>query len=195
MIKQAQRDWLDDDVNADRWHGHGDPFTAKERRILITHWVGNAYERVISDKYAEFRRKMWEKTGCLITADGSEDEKISPEGLPGYAVHPPLPIDAMDAAPTVNVVDERNAEGDGEIDEDDDEEPLPPTEKVDSEGDRVTTPPLVGRKVKGVYENGVFDGVIEYFNTLLEQYMVKYQDGTDDYITEADIDGVDIILV
>ena len=48
---------------------------------------------------------MWEKTEFLLTADGSEDEKISPEGLPGYDVHTPLSINAMDAASTVNVVD------------------------------------------------------------------------------------------
>ena len=29
-------------------------------------------------------------TGCLITADGSEDEKIKPEGLPNYRVPPPI---------------------------------------------------------------------------------------------------------
>ena len=35
--------------------------------------------------------RSFEKTGCLITADGSEDEKIQPEGMPGYIV--PAPVD------------------------------------------------------------------------------------------------------
>ena len=32
---------------------------------------------------------MWQKTGCLITADGSEDGLIKPEGLKSYVVTPP----------------------------------------------------------------------------------------------------------
>ena len=29
----------------------------------------------------DFIRKLFEKTGCLITADGSQDKKIRPQGL------------------------------------------------------------------------------------------------------------------
>ena len=36
--------------------------------------------------------RSFEKRGCLITADGSEDEKIQPEGMPGYIVHPPVDV-------------------------------------------------------------------------------------------------------
>ena len=35
------------------------------------------------------------KTGCLITADGSEDAKITPEGLADY--HVPLPLSYLPA--------------------------------------------------------------------------------------------------
>ena len=51
--------------------------------------------------------------------------------------------------------------------------------------------PLVGRKVKGVCENGVFVGSISYFNTQLQEYFVKFED----YIWEDDIDGVELILM
>ena len=36
--------------------------------------------------------RSFEKTGCVITADGSEDEKIQPEGMPGYIVPPPVDV-------------------------------------------------------------------------------------------------------
>ena len=55
--------------------------------------------------------------------------------------------------------------------------------------------PLVGRKVKGVCENGVFVGSISYFNTQLQEYLVKFDDGSEDYICEDDIDGVELILM
>ena len=34
---------------------------------------------------------------------------------------------------------------------------------------------------------------IEYFNTILGEYKVPYLDGTCDYITEDDFDGVQVI--
>ena len=36
LIGIEQREWLDCDDNADRWFCHDKPFTAKERRVLIT---------------------------------------------------------------------------------------------------------------------------------------------------------------
>ena len=83
------RNWLDDDNNADIWFNHEEPFTASERRILITHWAGEAWEKLISPKYEHLMRSCWTKTGCLMTADGNEDHLIKPEGLKDYAVLPP----------------------------------------------------------------------------------------------------------
>ena len=64
----------------------------KQRRILITHWVGEAFNTLMGEDYSKTRYRCFEKTGCLITADGSEDDKIAPEGLTNYVVPPPLPI-------------------------------------------------------------------------------------------------------
>ena len=41
MIKHSFFDWLDDDENADKWYGV-ESFTASERRILLTHCIGDA---------------------------------------------------------------------------------------------------------------------------------------------------------
>ena len=81
--------WLEDDTNSTRWYGEGESFSAKERRILISQWAGDAYGELVGEKYDRFRWRQFEKTGCLITADGSEDEKITPEGLKDYLVPQP----------------------------------------------------------------------------------------------------------
>ena len=81
-------------------------FSAKDRRILITLRAGNAYQKLISDDYDDFRWRLFEKTGCLITADGSGDAKIAPEGLPDYKPHPPLDyIEPSTAPPVSNTVE------------------------------------------------------------------------------------------
>ena len=85
-VRQAHYKWLDFDENADKWYGEYNRFTASERRILITHWVGEAYNALVDDKYNRFRREIFERTGCLLTADGSGDNLVRPEGLPDYKV-------------------------------------------------------------------------------------------------------------
>jgi len=53
------------------------------RRVLMTKWTGEAWREIREDK--EFFTKLFEKTGCLITVDGSGDSKIQPQGLIDYA--------------------------------------------------------------------------------------------------------------
>ena len=65
------------------------PYTAKERHILITEWAGRTWDKLSQSKYDNLRQSCWTKTGCLITADGSDDDAIKPEGLPNYVVQPP----------------------------------------------------------------------------------------------------------
>ena len=86
-VANIQEEWLDDDGNVDLWVGNTErKLDVKARRIFITHWVGEAYQRLMGDEYA--RTRSFEKTGSLITVDGSEDDKINPEGLPNYVVPP-----------------------------------------------------------------------------------------------------------
>ena len=53
---------------------------------LITKWDGNVYRQLNIPSFDKFRWRHFEKTGCLITADGSEDDKINPEDLSNYKV-------------------------------------------------------------------------------------------------------------
>ena len=85
--------WLDDDENTMKWYGEDSPINASEKQILVTHQVSNTYRQLASSKYDSFRWQMLEKTGCLVTADGSEDKKIQPEGLSNYTVPPPIALD------------------------------------------------------------------------------------------------------
>ena len=78
-IGEAMQMWLEKEENLEMWH---DKTSAKNRRILMTQWTGHAWRELVSKP--DFIRKLFEKTGCLITADGSQDEKIRPQGLDAY---------------------------------------------------------------------------------------------------------------
>ena len=85
MVSKIQDKWLEHDENIDLWLGNSEEkLDTKRRRILITHLVGEAYEKLMSDDYSQSLYRSFEKTVCLITADESDDLKIRPEGLPGY---------------------------------------------------------------------------------------------------------------
>ena len=84
LIRQAHRDWHDQEENADKWYSNESKFSASNQRILITHRVGKAWKKLCSSAYENLRRRSWEKTGCLIATDGSDDDKITPEDLTSY---------------------------------------------------------------------------------------------------------------
>ena len=63
--------------------------SASEKRILITKFVGDAWERIFSRE--DFNPDVYfQKTGCLLTLDGSEDHLVNIQGLPYY--QPPFQI-------------------------------------------------------------------------------------------------------
>ena len=85
-VMQQNSSSLDTKENADRWYNG--KISSKERHILISHWIGAAYKNISSKDYQSFGKRMFEKTGCLITADGSDNDKIKPEERPEYQVLP-----------------------------------------------------------------------------------------------------------
>ena len=76
MRAKAIEKWLEEDENLDMWN---DSTSAKKRRIPMTQWTGEAWRKLSSDKM--FPKKLFMKTGCLMTADGSDDDMIKPQGL------------------------------------------------------------------------------------------------------------------
>ena len=104
LINQQFFDWLDDDENIEKWCGEKSYITAGEKRIVITHWAGNVYRKLCDCRYDNFRWRLFEKTGCLITADGSEDAKVSSEGLINCELLPPVDIDPIATPATSSTV-------------------------------------------------------------------------------------------
>ena len=82
--------------------------------------MSDAYEKLMGGEYANSLYRSFEKTCCLITADGSDDSKINPEGLPGYILPPPLPTPAKEEAIQCEV-----PQPDEEVPDDGDEYPTP----------------------------------------------------------------------
>ena len=73
--------YLENDENFERWCGQG--FSASERRILLTKWVGQAWNDM--QQYKNFRQRLFQKTGLLMTAEeGEEDKLINPQGYKDY---------------------------------------------------------------------------------------------------------------
>ena len=69
-------DWLMVDKNLDKWEAG---MTAGERRLLISNFVDRANQ--ITLKRDKMRVGCFIRTGCLMTLDGSDDDKIQPQAL------------------------------------------------------------------------------------------------------------------
>ena len=48
----------------------------------MTKWTAEAWQKISVEKH--FFNKLFLKTGCLMTADGSGDGEIRPQGLETY---------------------------------------------------------------------------------------------------------------
>ena len=162
-----------------------------------------AWKKLISGTYDSFIKGCWERTGCLITADGSEDEKIKPENLSDYKVPPPIDyVEATTAVAVANVVPEViidpsiEQEPEPEVELEEEEEPIDEEEvQLDREEDRTFADEMVGMKVKVLYEHGWCEGEIIYFNKALQEYKVSFVDGDDDFIPEDDIGTADVQVI
>merc|ERR1712141_957919 len=106
LVKQVQNEWMDledenGQPNIDLWSDIK-KLPLSLRRILTTQWVGKATDIINHSNYDNFRWNCFQKTGMLMTADGSNDEKIKPEGLNNYKVIDPLPTPGPEEAPNVS---------------------------------------------------------------------------------------------
>ena len=110
LINQEFFNWLDDWDNVEEWYGAEIHMkNASEKYIFITKWAGNAYRQLNRASCDKFWGRLFEKTGLLITADGSEDDKINPEGLPNYKVPPAIMIDSSTAPPASSILPEKDS--------------------------------------------------------------------------------------
>ena len=77
LVGKSLDAWLLNGDNAERWESN--KLTASDRRVLIAQWVGEAAKQIDSD--IRYRRRLFEKTGLALTADGSDDNLINLEGV------------------------------------------------------------------------------------------------------------------
>jgi len=83
QISMKFDEWLDaDEKNLAKWEEG--LLTASERRILMTMWLGEAFDYCIKNLSI---RRYWEKTGSLMSIDSSGDHLITPEGTENYDYH------------------------------------------------------------------------------------------------------------
>ena len=69
--------WLLNGDNVEKWESN--KLTASDRRVLITQWTGEDAKQI--DRDIRYRRRLFEKTGLAMTADGSDDNLINLEGV------------------------------------------------------------------------------------------------------------------
>ena len=74
---RLEHEWLEDDANLSRWENN--ELTASDRRLLIAQWYCQAYKAALE---GSAKRKYFEHTGGLLTADGSGDNLLKLEGKP-----------------------------------------------------------------------------------------------------------------
>ena len=106
-------EWLIEADNLAKWE---EGMSAPERRILISNMVADAMTECL--KMDDMRVGCFERTGVLLTLDGSDDEKIRPQGLSNdhLPIHIPELIsvpeeDKSPETPTVTVTPEEQEEG------------------------------------------------------------------------------------
>ena len=188
-ISSLQEQWLEQDENIDLWTENSEKkLDLMQRIILITHWVGNAYNQLMGEEYSKTRYRCFEKTGCLITADGSEDTQISPEGVTNNV----SPHHCL-STPAVEVQDENEPDVDDDISELEEIETIS-EERIDLAVDRTSNHPLVNRTVTVCYDEWHI-GTITWCNTKLDECRVLYADKSKDYLKLDDFNGVDVILI
>ena len=131
--------------------------TASDCRILITHWVGEAYERLQLTDYNKIRYGSFEKTGSLITADGSDYTKVNTEVFINYVVPKPLSVQIFEDAtscpapepapePEDIIIDDYDQFQDKDVPNDD--------VCIDNENDREYDHIMVNYKICAPYGNG-----------------------------------------
>ena len=115
-VGNEQEQWLEDENNLAKWED-GD-FTASERRILISQWVGEVWERMCA-KQASFIRRTFVKTGTGMSVTGEDDDQIQPEGTENYTFEGEVDLVAAAEAVAAAAADAPAAPVEGRADAED----------------------------------------------------------------------------
>lgn len=111
LIGEQHRDFFDCKNNADGRVCDEEPYTSKERRVLIMYQAGRAWGKLYQTKYDKLNPRFWKKIGCLIIKGGSKDYNIKPGELPNYVVPPPTFLEpSKQNAVDCNIPEERHTD-------------------------------------------------------------------------------------
>ena len=69
----------EDDENWEKWENNS--LSAMEKRVLVTHWVGEGYKKWCGPKYDQSRASAFDSTGCSTTMDTKNDKLVDVKGL------------------------------------------------------------------------------------------------------------------
>ena len=61
--------------------GRHNSLGAQEKRVLVTHWVGEGYKKWCGPKYDQSRKSAFDSTGCSTTMDTKIDKLVDVKGL------------------------------------------------------------------------------------------------------------------
>ena len=76
MSKEFEK-WVEVDKHLEQ--SENGTVSASDKRIVITNWLANAWEEFFTNpRYNP--RAYFERTGCLLTIDGSEDVLVKRKG-------------------------------------------------------------------------------------------------------------------
>lgn len=76
-VAQGLDEFLLGGDNVEQWESN--KLTSSDRRILITQWVGEVVKKL--NRGIRYRRRLFEKTGLMMTADGTDDDLINVKGV------------------------------------------------------------------------------------------------------------------
>ena len=130
LEKIAQKHMLE---NLDLYvHGK---FTASERRVLLSKWVGEAWEEVCAKP--EMITRSFRKCGISIAVDGSEDEVININGVDDYTVR------SIESSDDDDIHSDPCKESDAVDDADDNinSDPCEESDAVDNDDDDINSDP------------------------------------------------------
>ena len=68
------------------------------------------------------------------------------------------------------------------------------SELEDKAKDQEYDNPFIGRCVRGLYENGWFDGVVVHYNKSLTECVIHYSDGSIEFVKDQDFNGVELFF-
>lgn len=81
IIKELEEVHIDQHL--EQWNNN--EYTVADRRVLLTHWVGEAWRRIHTD-YRETIIKTFRNLGLSLTPDGSEDSELKIRDLPNITI-------------------------------------------------------------------------------------------------------------